>query len=507
MPSTRNSLFRSRLEPKGLSFPSVARAPRLFCPILCRGERFSKGAHSASGPSKRWGHRHLVGALAPWVFATCLVACSPAIRGVGKTGSSDATSQARDPDEVGPEDDRQKNPPPPSPGRIPPLAAVTRKQLEEGPHVCITPRPDFPRTYVELQLSSPQRPEMVALLRGWLLSAWGAELGDVAFDPSASACQGAFICAAFAHEDAQSAVSALLRALDKHPPTAFFSGRMDVLETSEERDRSDPNWKLHSAAAGLSSPNAQLLALTRADAPPDASTVEKVLSRDSGASLIKRTGIADLTKILLDQLPSMRILVASSSSSTKIVEAAEDAWPTPRQPSPVRSRPAATKNESALVHVHLSESAGEWSHGLVLISPAKEKHLEEIEMALFVIADRVTTRGGSARVWVHSPETDYTLPALRVDGPHEEVDRALLAIAEESVRLTSASGAPTLEEWARAELGRAQVRARPWSRCGSDPEAAALTSEEVRAALRSAENPISVIWGVPAGQDESEQAE
>jgi hypothetical protein len=126
-------------------------------------------------------------------------------------------------------------------------------------------------------------------------------------------------------------------------------------------------------------------------------------------------------------------------------------------------------------------------------------------MALFVIAHRVTTRGGSARVWVHSPEAFYVAPVLRVDGPHEEVDRALLAISEESVRLSSASGAPSAEEWARAELARAQVRSRPWSRCESDPRAEPVSSEQARAALRSADSPISVIWGVPAGEDEGSE--
>ena len=427
--------------------------------------------------------------------------CAPAVRPVGsgvlqtEAGPSRADAAAPLPSAV------QLTPGPPAPERAPESDPVSQIRLPYGPELCGAGRPDLAHSFISFDLEGNLPPEETLLLREWLRAAWLKELAGAPVEFQPPACEGHFLCLSGPSDMAEQLLGALVRALSAPSQASFYQGRAAALKSAEEWDHRGADWKLNTNARAL-----RMTALR--SAPPgqlpqaDNSARLALVSRNRGAAKAASVPFVSLEKLLSSALPRSSVTVVSPSLTARTLNDLQGQWN--QRSGKTDQRPVtAPAPEAPLL---LEQDAAELSYAALVFELDKNFARGPIETALTLLLIRWEKRSrGTVRVRVQPAGGLYSMPALRVEGPHEQVTSALAEISEEYDRFISAYGAPSAREWEKAEFRKpplTQLDPRCWAerRARESSEAVELARE----ALRAAGTPAIVVWGTDEPKEPAE---
>lgn len=426
--------------------------------------------------------------------------CSPTAHNGGKVAHGNDGGAALEDSGRTAEERAEHVPEPPAATRAPAYGAVRRAKLENGPEFCAAERPDLAQTFVSLTLGGDLPPEEALLLREWLQSAWQNELeGEtVSFEPSA--CAEHFLCLSGPASAGERLVSSLLKVLASPGQTAFYQMRAGTLAKGEEWDRNSADWKLNTAARALrlAPAGARLDPNSKQDSDERFSLIE----RSSGAAKLAGLSPVLLEKQLARALSESILVAAGPTLGAALAERVEQTW------KPKAAKPAAPLQLAVApdLPLRLEKYTPDLTQAALVWEFEPSSAHASVERALTLLVLRWEKRGAQGvRVRVQPATGIYSRPAIRVDGPHEQVLTTLDGLTEEFDRLISAFGAPSKKEWDTAELRRPETEHFE-PRCLSPHRAAAEVEEKelARDALRRAGLPTVVIWGTDAPPELSE---
>jgi hypothetical protein len=314
-------------------------------------------------------------------------------------------------------------------------------------------------------------------------------------------------------DDTEQLVSSLLIALSAPSQASFYQVRAATLKSAEIWDRISADWKLHTAARALRAPSPGTARLAQLG-QVDNSAVLSVVDQYSGSK--KATA---LTPLLLEKQLSVALFGSVITVASPLLNAAtfarvSDGW-NPKLKSNARTplvnpSPGAPLDPAVIPApsdpLLLERDAPELSQAALVWELRDGSSREAAQTALSLLILRFEKRAPEpVRVRVQPAFELYRAPAIRVDGPHEQVLAALAVLSEEYDRLISTYGAPSEKEWEAARLRRPR-----WAhfepRCSGDASELE-NSEEMklgRAALRSAGVPTAVVWGKDAPTEPAE---
>src|SRR5690606_13705913 len=126
-----------------------------------------------------------------------------------------------------------------------------REQLDGGPRLCVSTRPDLTHSLVSLELESVLAPEELHLLKRWLQNAVEQKLANVRVTWDSLECSGHFLCLKGPPNGAEELAGAILGVLSGPEDASFYRVRADALASASEWDQSHADWKLNTAARAL----------------------------------------------------------------------------------------------------------------------------------------------------------------------------------------------------------------------------------------------------------------
>jgi hypothetical protein len=411
--------------------------------------------------------------------------------------------------------------PPPAPMQTSAGGKIELTGLSSGPSVCATERRDLREFHVAIELTEQASPEVLLLLRQWLLSAWQEKSIAASLN---SECPTALFCVGIPPEEIHSALDELGKLMAQLPHQAFFAQLPTTQRLAQQWDESLPTWSLSTAAHFL-------LRQTSSSPLSPADESEKawatLVEKNSGASEIARLGISQMREEAARLIDSAQLIVAGPSSaaeSMSLLKRANSAAisknaATSKNPRVATgSSPASTGSKDIaedqpisheLVYPELLRLThqGEPSYGTLVWRPTGSS-AKELEVAMRVMVSRwreKSPRGAQAQVL--SPAGINSWPVILLQGGYDAVESALVELKAEQDSFLSAAAGPSHEELirARAEMLVGQTRGIEPRCFPPSPQATSTTGEDLsRIAIRQAAGPISVIWGTPDALVQSE---
>jgi hypothetical protein len=383
-------------------------------------------------------------------------------------------------------------------------------------------RPDLAQTFVSLSLRGDLPPEEALLLREWLKAAWQNELKDETVSSDSSACAGQFLCRAGPAASAPLLLSSLLRVLAAPGQAAFYQMRAGALLLGAEWDRSSADWKLNTGARALRIESTEA-ARQKSVTPPDDAALLAFIERSSGSAKLAGLSPGMLEKQLARALRESSVIAAGPTLGPSDVRRAQLEW----KGAPSKEAPPLRFTAAPNIPLRLLKYTADLTQAALVFEFEPRSARLPVEKALALLVLRWKKRGNEgARVYVQPAGGLYLRPAIRVDGPHEQVLGALGELSEEYDRLISAFGAPSHKEWEAAALKRpalehfeprcAELRdaeLRDQEPLGTAPLGTAPAPDQgagaqevdlARQALRAAGSPTVVIWGTDAAPELAE---
>jgi len=383
-----------------------------------------------------------------------------------------------------------------------------RRALEGGPEICLTAQPDLTRALISLRVRESMRPEERLLLKAWLQENWQKQLGGVVVDWSSPLCAGEFLCASVITADVVPASQAFLRALHTPSPQLFYSVRSKVLTQAEIDDHANIEWRLRTSAAALftSLENRRAAQNHQKENAQAKKALEKSIRLASGSKFVSKITLTHLKKLFSRQLVTSQLLVTGpvpTKSTRKNLTTMWNQLPKRKhEPLSKKISPSSLSIESpqvpsrSLPLLHLEQDADEWSQAIVAWSTTSP--LAEVALAILLQRWRVDTNSQQnhhVRAYLPPTREASAHQAIRIEGPFEQVKKAVLELDQEYAQLLSVRGKPDTNEVGRARLTLQALLSQTFaSPCVNSVKGTpdALVVEE---AIRKAGPPVAVIWG------------
>lgn len=372
--------------------------------------------------------------------------------------------------------------------------------LASGMSACVSERRDLRRVHVSLELSERESPEVLLLLKEWLLSAWSANLEE---STSRQECPTALFCGWIPQDSMESALEEWAKIASQPPTQAFFSQLANTRRLAKEWDDNSPYWGLSTAAHFLLEAD-KSRNITPTEESEEAWT--QLVAKNTGHARIAQLGISEMRRAASRLLQTSRLIVAGPSSTSEFLAALSpqnlgQLTSLPEEPAKQQVEPLHYPELLRLQHETDS------SRGMLSWRPASSS-AEELEVALRVMVARwqdKKERGVQVEVIPASGIDSW--PTILAIGSYDAVEVALVEIKAEQDIFLSAAASGQAGEYDRA---RSAIRAnqtlgvepRCLERTSSPPSAPA--EDPSRVALRESVGPVSVIWGTAEAAIQSE---
>jgi hypothetical protein len=392
-----------------------------------------------------------------------------------------------------------EGPPPPARAESPRVSPARAFTIAAGLQACTTERPDLSASLWSIDLRSSLPPEDLLLLQNWARASVSRELRKVQVHWSPQVCETSFLCFSASPQDGPAIGAALGKVLPSLPIDLFYPSRSAVTKIAEEWDRSSADWKLHAAARALtrSSPSrAQLHAAT----PASNQSLVTVVKRESGAARISKLDPPALHDAWMTALSRARIVHSSPSHVDSSFETFQAVF-SPKKPVTIGAPKVLAPPPVPTI---LEDHAGDWTQAALVWELSNPIDREPVDAALVVALSRFRSQTDTGvRARLEAPHAFFSMPALRLEGPHEDVLSAISELSTELDRLVSAYGAPSREERTRALRFKPHIQHFE-ERCISGGQDEAGQIESGRNILRQVGGPVVIVWGRASSPPPSE---
>lgn len=393
-----------------------------------------------------------------------------------------------------------KTPPPPVPMKTVAGGITEETTLSSGMSACVSERRDLSRFHLSLELAQPASPEVLFVLKQWLLAAW---TGNYEESVSMDECPAALLCAWIPKDSIEAALGEWEKLANSPPNPAFFAQLPASQRTAQEWDDTSPIWRLSTTSHFLlGSENTRGVGSVAESEQAWTLLVEK----NSGSARVAQLVLSEMRSEASRLLKTSRLIVAGPSPSSEILGRLSPgnlgSPSAPSQHAQLSSEPDSGPLGDEpplypeLVRLrHESDS----SHGMLAWRPANDSH-GDLEVALRIMVARWRAkRERGVQVNVKPAGGIAAWPVILVEGSYDAVEAALVDLKAEQDRFLSAAAAAQAEEYTRARTAiRADQTLGVEPRCRIQTGTAspdAPTEDPARVALRNAVGPVSVIWG------------
>jgi hypothetical protein len=247
--------------------------------------------------------------------------------------------------------------------------------------------------------------------------------------------------------------------------------------------------------------------LLQSDPPPQGVDLGKLAGNETGNALMAQVGIVQLKEALEESLGMLKIVLLGISDPAQTLQELSTKW-APSKPggggSPAAGSPSVSEPTTTRMLV-LEEDAGDMSRAILLWTVDDPKARPGLTTALHVLANRFRAQQTNAsRLSVVPSGGLFAHPAIFIDGPHDQVLRALELLQKNAEDFSAELGGPSSDEWELAvRLARPVFEQTVPCQPGFEPDEAE-DAEVARRSLRLVPR-VAVLWGteVATSTDES----